>query len=49
MGDDNIEAFVDLLTQVTSFQSFVDLCRDKNKRQYVQHVLAQYSKMLTAS
>lgn len=48
MGDDGIETFVEILTSVMEFQSFVDLCRDPKKRQYVQGVLAQYAKMLTA-
>ncbi len=48
MGDDNIDAFVSILTQVTEFQSFVDLCRDPAKRKFVNGVLQQYSKMLAA-
>lgn len=47
MGDDTIETFVTILTQMTEFQSFVDMCRDKHKRAYVQQILAQYAKMLT--
>ena len=48
MGDDNIDAFISILTQVTEFQSFVDLCRDPNKRKFVSGVLKQYGKMLQA-
>ena len=46
-GDDGIETFVTIFTQMLEFQSFVDLCRDKNKRAYVQQILAQYAKVLT--
>ena len=37
-GDENIESFISILTQMLEFQTFVDLCRDKAKRQYVQQV-----------
>ena len=47
MGDDSIDTFVTILTQMTEFQSFVDMCRDKQKRAYVQNMLVQYAKMLT--
>jgi len=46
-GDDNIEAFVTILTQMLEFQTYVDLCRDPEKRKHVKQILGLYSKMLT--
>jgi hypothetical protein len=45
-GDENFESFLSILTQMLEFQTFMDMCRDKAKREYVQQVLKQYAKML---
>lgn len=45
-GDENFESFISILTQMLEFQTFMDMCRDKAKREYVQQVLKQYAKML---
>jgi hypothetical protein len=47
MGDENIEAFISILTQMLEFQTYMDLCRDKNKRAYVQQILKHYAQVLT--
>lgn len=45
-GDDRIGVFVDLLTQVLEFQTFIDLCRDGQKVKYLKQIMEGYSKML---
>lgn len=47
MGDENIESFITILTQMLEFQTFMDLCRDQQKRVYVQQILQNYAKVLT--
>ena len=44
--DSAIESFIELLLQITEFETFIDMARDAKKREYVQQILGMYAKML---
>jgi hypothetical protein len=39
---DAIRAFLEILDQLTQFETFMDLARDKGKREYVKFILNSY-------
>ncbi len=46
-GDAGIDAFLTILTQVTDFQTFIDMVRDAHKRKYVMGMMKCYANMIT--
>lgn len=40
-----VQTFVDVLTQVTDFQTFIDLARDRSKRDYLKSLMNHYARM----
>ena len=45
-GSDAVQLLLELLSQLTSFTTFVELARDEGKRKYIKQILVGYAAMV---
>ena len=46
VGGEAVQLLLELLHQLTSFTTFVELARDEGKRKYIKQILLGYAAML---